>query len=68
VNTIFLFTVEDPAEDFQRVRDFVDASNCRHLKSFQPESLEAGFSKEMVTDVREKLKINKVSKCSLSFI
>ncbi|XP_064644146.1 histone acetyltransferase type B catalytic subunit-like [Lineus longissimus] len=52
-------TVEDPSEDFQRVRDYVDASNCRHLKSFQPENLKTGFCKDMFTEAREKLKINK---------
>ncbi|XP_069680649.1 histone acetyltransferase type B catalytic subunit [Periplaneta americana] len=52
-------TVEDPSEEFQRLRDFVDARNCRNLQSFQPHLLEEGFRDEMVTEARAKLKLNK---------
>jgi len=52
-------TVEDPSEDFQRLRDFVDAENCSKLPSFSKENLKKGFSSEMVKESREKFKINK---------
>lgn len=52
-------TVEDPSENFQRVRDFVDARNCLGLSCFQPEKLHNGFSDEMVQEAREKLKLSK---------
>ncbi|XP_077993239.1 histone acetyltransferase type B catalytic subunit-like [Glandiceps talaboti] len=52
-------TVEDPSDDFIRLRDFVDCKACLHLSSFAPEHLNQGFSDEMVTEAQEKLKINK---------
>ena len=52
-------TVEDPSEEFQRLRDFVDVKNCRTLANFQPERLEQGFTDEMFTEAKEKFKINK---------
>jgi len=52
--------VEDPSEDYQRVRDFVDTRNCMELESFSPENIQSGFTKEIVQEAREKFKINKV--------
>ncbi|XP_061178259.1 histone acetyltransferase type B catalytic subunit-like [Saccostrea echinata] len=52
-------TVEDPSENFQRVRDFVDVKNCQSLSSFRPERLLKGFSEEMQREAREKFKLNK---------
>lgn len=51
-------TVEDPSTDFQRIRDYIDAKNCKSLPAFQPEQLEKGFSKDMATQAQSKLKIN----------
>ncbi|KAK7495641.1 hypothetical protein BaRGS_00013088, partial [Batillaria attramentaria] len=52
-------TVEDPSENFQRLRDFVDAHNCQKLASFQPESLLKGFSESMAAEAQSKLKLSK---------
>ncbi|XP_070535512.1 histone acetyltransferase type B catalytic subunit-like isoform X2 [Ptychodera flava] len=52
-------TVEDPSDDFIRLRDFVDCKACMHLSSFSPECLHQGFSDQMVQEAQEKLKINK---------
>ncbi|GFG34942.1 hypothetical protein Cfor_07209 [Coptotermes formosanus] len=52
-------TVEDPSDEFQRLRDFLDARNCSRLPSFQPHVLEEGFREEMVAEAKTKLKINK---------
>ncbi|KAL5010392.1 hypothetical protein ScPMuIL_012697 [Solemya velum] len=52
-------TVEDPSENFQRVRDYVDSKNCMKLKSFQTENLMQGFSDTMTKEAQEKLKITK---------
>ncbi|KAH3703489.1 histone acetyltransferase type B catalytic subunit-like [Dreissena polymorpha] len=52
-------TVEDPSEDFQRLRDFVDARNCMALKSFKPDKLRKGFDEDMVREARTKLKLNR---------
>lgn len=53
-------TVEDPSENFQRVRDFVDSSNCSKLESFQADVLKGGFSPDMVKEAQEKLKLSKL--------
>lgn len=52
-------TVEDPSEDFQRIRDYVDAKNCETLPAFQPAKLYQGFSDEMANQACNKFKINK---------
>ena len=52
--------VEDPSENFQRVRDFVDAKNCSKLACFQWEKLKIGYSKEMEEEVKSRLKLNRV--------
>ena len=52
--------VEDPSENFQRLRDFVDARNCMRLNNFQPDYLLEGFHVAMSDEARNKLKLNKV--------
>ncbi|VVD03728.1 histone acetyltransferase type B catalytic subunit [Leptidea sinapis] len=52
-------TVEDPSQDFQRIRDYVDAKDCELLPAFQPDQLAQGFSVEMANQARSKYKINK---------
>ncbi|XP_031635725.1 histone acetyltransferase type B catalytic subunit [Contarinia nasturtii] len=51
-------TVEDPSDDFRRVRNFVDAKLCMDLPEFAPEKLKMGFTKEMVNAAKNKYKIN----------
>ncbi|KAM8705516.1 hypothetical protein ACLKA7_009902 [Drosophila subpalustris] len=51
-------TVEDPSEDFQRLRNFVDAKLCMELKCFKRDEIIKGFNKEMVREAREALKLN----------
>ncbi|XP_037820269.1 histone acetyltransferase type B catalytic subunit [Lucilia sericata] len=51
-------TVEDPSDDFQRMRNFVDSRLCKKLKNFQKEELKKGFNKEMIKEARETLKLN----------
>lgn len=50
-------TVEDPSDDFQRLRNFVDARLCKGLKSFGRFSIKKGFNKEMVREARETFKV-----------
>lgn len=52
-------TVEDPSDEFTRIRDFVDAKNCQKLASFSKEKLQQGFNAEMVEEAQRELKINK---------
>uniref|UniRef100_A0A0N5AH68 Histone acetyltransferase type B catalytic subunit n=1 Tax=Syphacia muris TaxID=451379 RepID=A0A0N5AH68_9BILA len=51
-------TVEDPAYEFVKLRDYVDCLNCGKLDEFTPEELCKGFTDEMKNAAREKLKIN----------
>ncbi|XP_059607759.1 histone acetyltransferase type B catalytic subunit [Phlebotomus argentipes] len=51
-------TVEDPSEDFQSIRNYIDAKLCMALPAFQREKLLVGFSKEMVAEAKAKAKIN----------
>ena len=59
--------VEDPSDEFTRIRDFVDAKNCLKLGSFSKEKLHQGFSAEMIEEAQRELKINKVSVCFFFF-
>ncbi|XP_035266041.1 histone acetyltransferase type B catalytic subunit isoform X2 [Anguilla rostrata] len=52
-------TAEDPSENYVKLRDFVLVKLCQELPSFSTKQLSEGFSDEMVTEAREKLKINK---------
>ncbi|ODM94910.1 Histone acetyltransferase type B catalytic subunit [Orchesella cincta] len=50
-------TVEDPSDDFERLRDFVDARDCSKLSSYSNEKLKKGFSKEMSEEAKTVLKM-----------
>lgn len=52
-------TAEDPSDNYVKLRDFVLVKLCMDLPSFSTEKLPLGFSEEMATEAREKLKINK---------
>lgn len=52
-------TVEDPSDDFVRIRDYVDCKSCQTMPSFSEENIRKGFSKDMFEDARKKFKINK---------
>ncbi|GFQ73880.1 histone acetyltransferase type B catalytic subunit [Trichonephila clavata] len=52
-------TVEDPSEEFIRIRDFIDCKRCEVLPSFSKEILRKGFSTDMLEEARESFKINK---------
>jgi histone acetyltransferase 1 len=52
-------TVEDPSDDFVRLRDYVDSKNCRELESFSKANLANGWSDNMATDAKQKHRLNK---------
>merc|ERR1739838_198077 len=52
-------TVEDPSDNFTRLRDFLDCKGCMKLPSFQPEKLQKGFAEDVAKEAQTKLKINK---------
>jgi len=58
-NTVLDITVEDPSEEFIRLRDYLDTKNCMKLQSFQPHKLHEGFLDEMAQESKLKLKLNK---------
>lgn len=52
-------TVEDPSDEFIRLRDFVDCRNCMKLETFNPDNLKKGFSPEMAEEAKKTFKIGK---------
>jgi len=52
-------TMEDPSDDCQRVRDFIDARNCTSLPEFGRDFINKGWHPCMYTSARDKFKINK---------
>lgn len=56
----WILLAEDPSDNYVKLRDFVLVKLCMDLPSFSTEKLAQGFSEEMATEAREKLKINKV--------
>lgn len=51
-------TVEDPSDDFRRVRNYVDAKLCKDLPAFSSENLKKGYSKNMIKEANKHFKIN----------
>ena len=52
---------EDPSENFQRVRDYVDVKNCSSLKEYNSSNIHSNFTSAMAQAARERFKINKVN-------
>lgn len=50
-------TVEDPSDNFVRLRDYVDTKNCLKLPSFSKEKVFKGFSDDMAKVAAKELKI-----------
>ena len=55
---VFDITVEDPSDNFTRIRDFVDSKNCQKLKAFSEDNLKKGFIKEMAEEAQKELKLS----------
>jgi len=51
-------TVEDASEDFQRLRNSIDARMVRDLPAFSADKLKLGFSTDMAKEAKETYKIN----------
>ncbi|MFH4973992.1 hypothetical protein AB6A40_000701 [Gnathostoma spinigerum] len=51
-------TVEDPADEFIHLRDFLDCRNCSKLIEFSPDKLREGYCDSMKSAALLKLKIN----------
>lgn len=52
--------MEDPSDDFERLRDYVDARDCMTLSSFAPDKVKIGFTNEMEDEAKKKLKMTTV--------
>lgn len=51
-------TVEDPSDEFKRIRNYVDTKLCRTLPSFAPEKLRQGFTRDMVKETKNVFKVS----------
>lgn len=51
-------TVEDPSDDFKRIRNYVDVKLCQNLSSFAPEKLRQGFTQDMVKETKNAFKVS----------
>ena len=49
--------MEDPSDNFVRLRDFVDTKNCLKLAAFGRAEVAGGFTEAMAEAAREELKI-----------
>lgn len=58
-NNILDFTVEDPTEDFQRLRDFVDCSRVLTSSSFTSDKISQERRNELVNEMHNVFKLNK---------
>lgn len=58
-DTVVDIAVEDPAENFTKLRDFVDTRNCMSLPQFTSASLAKGWNQEMAVSAQKKLKVNR---------
>lgn len=52
-------TVEDPSDEFIRLRDYTDAKNCLTLDVFSKNNLKKGYSEEMYKKANEKFRLCK---------
>jgi len=53
--------VEDPSDDFELLRDYVDARDCKSLASYAPANLKQRFTPEVAEEAQKVLKMTKVS-------
>jgi len=58
-STVVDITVEDPSDNFVRLRDFVDTKNCMKLPAFSKDNVLKGFNEEMARSAAADLKICK---------
>jgi len=58
-STVIDITVEDPSDNFVRLRDFVDTKNCLKLPSFAKAEVMKGFAEKMSESACKELKICK---------
>lgn len=59
LDSVVDIAVEDPAENFTKLRDFVDAHNCMSLPAFSAEAISSGWSNDMAQAAQSKLKLNR---------
>jgi len=52
-------TVEDPSDNFVRLRDFVDTQNCMKLDAYAKDKVSVGYSEEMTKAAANELKLCK---------
>lgn len=50
-------TVEDPSDDFRRIRNVIDVGLCKDLNSFSADKIKQGFTNEMVKEANKNFKV-----------
>lgn len=50
-------TVEDPSDEFRRIRNVIDVRHCQDLSSFSVDKLKKGFSREMLKETNKHFKV-----------
>lgn len=58
---MFFFVVEDPSDEFEVLRDYVDVLDCMKLPTYQFENVRKGYSLDMQNEARTQLKMTKVN-------
>lgn len=50
-------TVEDPSDEFRRIRNIVDIKLCQSLSAFAANRLKLGFNAEMIEAAKSNYKV-----------
>ncbi|KAI1289179.1 Histone acetyltransferase type B catalytic subunit [Halotydeus destructor] len=59
ISDVLDITVEDPSDNFVRLRDYVDCKNCRKLASFSKSNLAKGWQDDMADEAQNVCRLNK---------
>lgn len=50
-------TVEDPSDEFRRIRNVIDVTHCKDLDSFSTDKIKTGLTTEMVKEANKNFKV-----------
>lgn len=50
-------TVEDPSDEFRRIRNVIDVTHCKDLASFSTDQIKTGLTTEMVKEANKNFKV-----------
>jgi len=55
--TVVDTSYEDPSDELQRIRSYLDVQLCQDLNAFSVENLRKGFNEEMIKEAKAKGKV-----------